>query len=480
MISLGRPFSKNEIWRIKLVGHKKPAIGENNVEWLIDFKGMQPPWAWWLSNYTYYRNNSLGTNITSSIKKIPVPINGTYGFRNNTDVEYVWCLIDDLPNKLNNGTIIFYYNSTTDYRCVNASDNKEFLKDMEWGNGTNSTAKAAALWQNSNALVVWHFNDTTDASGQNNPASTSSAAYNRTSIFGMAVTLTGITGKWQLPSDNIYEGSGGWTMGVWIYPTSFALPESDFFTIWAGGVSKNIVAALDSSGTILTRVNGTSGSVQTVGSNGTLTLNNWNYVVITKNKGGATVGTVNQRVYLNGVLVQATTTDNNNISADGWGINRAIDSTSLNATFDEFRFLNVTLTDDEVKARYQILTPKYNWSYLGPEQSQTSGNANELAGDSAILQGIALSAINSSYTNYSSQQIYMRNITGQQKLGRFDVVASSENQRWVFNYVTSGDPTSNFTYMVNMTPVLYVWEAGNLTTSQISSQVKTLIDSTKI
>ncbi|MFH0831879.1 MAG: hypothetical protein V1886_03375 [archaeon] len=109
-------------------------------------------------------------------------------------------------------------------------------------------------------------------------------------------------------------------------------------------------------------------------------------------------------------------------------------------------------------------------------QSQT---VTESQGDSAIQAGIASSTINTSSSNYTSQQVYMRNSAGTQQLGRFDVVASSGSQRWAFNYVTSNDATSSFTYMVNITPVLYVWEAGNLTTAQISEQVKAFIDGTK-
>ena len=118
---------------------------------------------------------------------------------------------------------------------------------------------------------------------------------------------------------------------------------------------------------------------------------------------------------------------------------------------------------------------------LNGEQSIAS-YANESAGDSAIVEGIALSAINSSYTAYYGQhvQIYIRNVTGQQQLGKFDAAAAAGNQGWLFNYVTSGDPTSNFTYMVNIMPVLYVWEASNLTATQIQQQVIALINSTKI
>lgn len=118
---------------------------------------------------------------------------------------------------------------------------------------------------------------------------------------------------------------------------------------------------------------------------------------------------------------------------------------------------------------------------IGVEESIPSGGgtvASESQGDSAILSGIGNSTINASYTAYPSQQIYMRNVTTQQQLGRFDYVAVSGNQRWAFNYVTTGDSTSGFTYMVNMTTALYVWEAANLTASQITEQVKAFINST--
>ncbi len=94
----------------------------------------------------------------------------------------------------------------------------------------------------------------------------------------------------------------------------------------------------------------------------------------------------------------------------------------------------------------------------------------------AIERGVNSSIISSSYILHSDKQIYARNLSNAQVLGRFDKVAASGNQRWAFNYITGSDTNIN---MFNITPVLYTSEMNDLTAEQITDTVGKLINSTK-
>lgn len=102
-----------------------------------------------------------------------------------------------------------------------------------------------------------------------------------------------------------------------------------------------------------------------------------------------------------------------------------------------------------------------------------AGSASESEGDAAIEAGIAGAGIE---TVYSNQQIYIRALNGTQQLGTFDKAAATSNKRWAFNYVTGSE---SFTYMLNLTPVLYVLELANKDTQAITEAVGNLINSTK-
>ncbi len=102
--------------------------------------------------------------------------------------------------------------------------------------------------------------------------------------------------------------------------------------------------------------------------------------------------------------------------------------------------------------------------------------ANEQEGRTAIEAGINSSVLGSSVSRYTEQQIYARNLSNAQVIGRFDKVAASGNQRWAFNYITGSDTNIN---MFNITPVLYILEMNDLSAEQITDTVGKLINSTK-
>lgn len=105
-----------------------------------------------------------------------------------------------------------------------------------------------------------------------------------------------------------------------------------------------------------------------------------------------------------------------------------------------------------------------------------SSFADESAGDTAIGIGVQ-NALLGSYTNYTSQQVYGRNLANSQFLGTFDWMAKRGNKVWLFNYITSGESHVSNTF--NLTPSVYVSQMANLTSSQITLEVEKLINSTR-
>ncbi|NQU98007.1 hypothetical protein HQ533_00930 [Candidatus Woesearchaeota archaeon] len=111
---------------------------------------------------------------------------------------------------------------------------------------------------------------------------------------------------------------------------------------------------------------------------------------------------------------------------------------------------------------------------IGAEQTQLT-SANESTARTTITS--AINNVLTSPTIYTVRQMYVRYYNGNQSLGTFDKVAVSGNQRWAFNYITGSD---TYTNMWNLTSVFYVLEMANLTSSEITVQVETLINNTLI
>jgi hypothetical protein len=91
--------------------------------------------------------------------------------------------------------------------------------------------------------------------------------------------------------------------------------------------------------------------------------------------------------------------------------------------------------------------------------------------DSVIWPGAAI---------YSDQQVYLRKLNGNNVTGTVERVAVFGNQRWIFNLYNS--TTNLLLGLFNLTPVVYVMEIAleNLSLTQIQTQVKAYINSTKI
>lgn len=110
------------------------------------------------------------------------------------------------------------------------------------------------------------------------------------------------------------------------------------------------------------------------------------------------------------------------------------------------------------------------WVIEGP-----AGSANETEGRTAIQDAIDASAA-SGATVYTDYTLTERDDSNNQDTGTFDKYVISGNQRWAFNYKTSGE---SYTGMFNLTPTLYVMGFEDMTASAIKSLVETTINNTK-
>lgn len=106
-------------------------------------------------------------------------------------------------------------------------------------------------------------------------------------------------------------------------------------------------------------------------------------------------------------------------------------------------------------------------------------NLEEADGDRFIELGINDSVIGGIASIHSEKRIYTRTSNNTQALGKFDKIATYGNQIWAINYITTNDSTSNFTYMVNMTPVFYVYEVSNISLTDLRTNVKAFINATR-
>jgi hypothetical protein len=414
----------------------------------------------WNSSYSYARMiNYTNTGIVTAI-------NGTAGLLGET----MWTI----PTESNEN---LYYN-TLNNSVILDGDN-ETQRGHEYENDTTSARQfgAQAMYQSKYIPAIWHLSNYNNSAQTIHNFSKSGTPVFVAGRFGKGLNFTGESEAYINHTD--FEATEKTIIWLMTYGTA----DSGTQHI----ISKNIGGSGGVSGSMygcemnnykiqcFYRPAAGGGAEGLVLSATALVVGTPYCIAVTINDTGKNV-----TVFINGTAEKSALGS----SARGTGTGNFYFSGSalysgynLTAMVDELQFYNTTLSNAQINQTCEVLM---GLNRAGVGAVQTGSNyATESQGDSAIQQGIANSIINSSSTNYTSQQIYIRNVTGQQQLGRFDVVASSGNQRWAFNYVTSGDSTSSFTYMVNITPALYVWEAGNKTAAQITSEVQAFIDATK-
>jgi len=236
----------------------------------------------------------------------------------------------------------------------------------------------------------------------------------------------------------------------------------------------------------------------------------WQHLAMTWNNDIVTV-------YLNGESEEWDVTGTGIEGSNGLAIGDVGNMATFDGEIDEVRIYNKTLSAAEVQNLYELGSYHIEWNDWDSEgkvedlvpltstsegsfmqfkavfdsdsttaspyilnhtitmSGATATSANEAEARTAIETGINNAL--ASPTIYTDQQIYLRDKNNNQDLGTFDKLASSNNQRWAINYITDGE---SYTNMFNITPVIYVLELTDLTTTEITTQVEEFINITEI
>lgn len=150
------------------------------------------------------------------------------------------------------------------------------------------------------------------------------------------------------PNNPRIASKGSFTIGTWVYPTSF--PGSDLMTI--ASKDENYEFHITNNGRINWWWNNRSGQVREFTSSFALPLNEWSYVGIRYTPGQQTIFRVN------GNTLQTTTNSDNsgilqNQQALLIGADHNFTSRNFDGRIDEFRFIRGALTNNEIIALAQ-------------------------------------------------------------------------------------------------------------------------------
>ncbi len=96
--------------------------------------------------------------------------------------------------------------------------------------------------------------------------------------------------------------------------------------------------------------------------------------------------------------------------------------------------------------------------------------------EDAIDLGIQTSTIWPGATIYTNQKVYMRNLNNNQLVATVDKVAVYGNQRWIINNALDG---ASLLGLFNITPAVYTLDVYNVSSTEMTSKVSALINSTK-
>lgn len=183
--------------------------------------------------------------------------------------------------------------------------------------------------------------------------------------------------------------------------------------------------------------------------------------------------TNNASIYYDGAIYNSTSSGYD-LTSDSYLMISGKSYTGTSLPYDGFvgaiGIFNRTLSSTEIANLYS------QGRMLDISTKQDLPVSDEESAKSAIIAGIVESKTGASYTPYYNQQIFERLLNGSQYNGTFDVFITSGNKRYAFNYDNAS--SNSFPQFYNITPVLYIWQKINMTSSDIQSNVKSFIDST--
>lgn len=224
-----------------------------------------------------------------------------------------------------------------------------------------------------------------DLTPNNNDASSNTGTTGATGIINEAFTMT--SGVLTIPDDASLDITNGLTIQAWVYPTSDPTGRFYFFDKWFDGSKRSYYFGIDyRTGDRwfygIAAADGNSGAIEeSPASTNSLTLNDWNHIVMTWN--ATSDGKV--KVYLNGVLDTTSTgsfTGNPFDNAKSPQINSFANSPAMIGRYDEVSIWSRALSSTEISELYNSGSPttlqQYPYSTTPENFTITVTNADDL------------------------------------------------------------------------------------------------------
>lgn len=205
----------------------------------------------------------------------------------------------------------------------------------------------------------WHFDEGTstvayDASGNANNGTLTNGPTWQSGVnckAGECLNFNGTNNYLEGGMRDIWKfGTGNFSVGMWVYPTSFNSEASLYDALILNGVGGRIDAFVMVQNATTGKLRLFTNGVYTSASTGNLTLNAWNYVGLVRSGTTATF-------YINGVADVTTVTLSTNITSGGVILGRYSDVASgyFTGRIDEVRIYNRALSAQEVLDIYNDL-----------------------------------------------------------------------------------------------------------------------------
>jgi hypothetical protein len=353
------------------------------------------------------------------------------------------------------------------------TSNNYYFKDyLVYYDNSDATPIASydALDRTSDANLVaqYHFDsDANDLTSNNNDGIVTGATLTNDCVFDFCYEFDGTDDYISLPTYGTISDDS--TRCIWFKLNSYS--NSDGMQIIDLRGEVNIWDFIQETGDVdehKLAVSVSDGSTQRIHSSMEIPLEKWTHYCVVEDEGNA------QYLYINGKLDGEINIGTIQSSSQNSRIGTAYGSNyDFDGKIDEVKLYSDVRTAEEIRNDY----------HLGIEKYYTIGTENSIQYESpiinesyAISQGILQSAIAESGTSYENKKVYLVDENNNQVTATVDKVITLGNQAWIFNY----DNSTQYS-LFNLTPAVYVLEMGymeNLTNSQISQKVASLINST--
>jgi len=407
-------FESNKCRIIRIEVKKEPKVGENNIDAIISFAGLDfNEYVWFNSSFPYCRNISIRNLAGSELTNYVAYVNLTKDSGMQADYDDLrfvntGCnmggsqLYHDVDNYTTASAEVWINIPTLPSGTVNIS--------VYYGDATAVSAEDKANTWNDSYEAVWHMEDTTpeDVTSNTNDCSAGGNPSAKEGKIGGAVYFDG-NDYLNCGNDDSLDLQGDYTLEAWVYLDSGkasvvqAIFEKGYkggymaYTLWHSARKYFHYASETAS----------DWNTQAVTyPQGTIDDNEWHYITGMKNSTGATI-TLNSTV---GQMDSSPCTpfdDNGNFLV---GTRNASDK-YLTGMVDEIRISSKYRTVAELNQTYQMIDNQANYVQIGDEVSQPvtdtctyggSGDWHVLCNDNCTITSDVMMSGNTLYITGTS------------------------------------------------------------------------------